>query len=52
MATPNLIIPRTGPDAVATCKASGRHTPECPVDEHDGFLGPYDTYQCPCWCHE
>ena len=34
-------------------KALGMHISECHSVDYpcSGFLGPYETYSCICWCH-
>lgn len=45
-------IPTTTPDECDRLQAKGWHVSECrPVIECNGYLGPRDTYTCPCWCH-
>lgn len=47
------IIPRTTPDEARERWAKAMHITECAGNGADctGWLGPYETYTCICWCH-
>lgn len=46
------MIPRTTPDEADRREAMAMHISECAGNgDCTGWLEPYETYVCICWCH-